>query len=139
MGLTNTPATFQVVVNNTLQEYLDIFITVYLDNLLIYTNRTLKKHQEYIKKVFQKLEEYKLMLNPDKYKFYKQLVEYLGFIISRNGIAIDPVKVKVIQEWPTPKTVKEIQSFLGLVNFYRKFILGYLYIARPIFKAIKKD
>ena len=118
MGLTNTPATFQAVVNNALQEYLDVFVTAYLDNLLVYTTGTLKEHQEYIKKVFRKLEEYKLMLNLDKCEFHKDIVEYLGFIISRNSIVMDPIKVKAIQEWPTPKTVKEIQSFLGLVNFY---------------------
>ena len=108
MGLTNTPVTFQAVVNNALQEYLDVFVTAYLDNLLVYTNGTLKEHQEHIRKVFWKLKEYKLMLNPDKYKFHKDTVEYLGFIISRNGIVIDPIKVKVLQEGPTPKTVKKI-------------------------------
>ena len=108
MGLTNTPATFQAVINNALYKYIDVFIITYLNNMLVYSSRTLAKYKEYIKKVLQKLLEYKLLIQLEKYKFNKDLVEFLGFIISRNSIAMDLVKTKAIKEWPTPITVKEV-------------------------------
>ena len=108
IGLTNTPVTFQVVINNTLQEYIDIFIIAYLNNILVYSSRTLAKYKEHVKKVLQKLLEYRLLIQLDKYKFNKDLIEFLGFIISRNSIAIDLAKTKAIKEQPTPITVKEV-------------------------------
>ena len=108
MGLTNAPVTFQVVINNALYKYIDIFIIAYLDNMLVYSSRTLAKYKEYIRKVLQKLLEYKLLIQLEKYKFYKDLVEFLGFIISQNSITIDLEKTKAIREQPTSIIVKEV-------------------------------
>ena len=118
IGLTNTPATFQAVINNVLYKYIDIFIIIYLNNILVYSSRTLAKYKEYVKTVLQKLSEYRLLIQLEKYKFNKNLVEFLGFIISRNSITIDLLKTKAITEQPTPITVKEVQLFLSFVNFY---------------------
>ena len=82
MGLTNVLVIFQVVINNALCKYIDIFIIAYLNNMLVYSSRMLAKYEEYVEKVLQKLLEYRLLIQLDKYKFYKDLVEFLGFIIS---------------------------------------------------------
>ena len=137
IGLTNAPVIFQAVINNMLYKYIDIFIIVYLDNMLVYSSRTLAKHEEHVEKVLQKLSKYKLLIQLDISKFYKFLVEFLGFIILRNSIVIDLKKTKVIQEQPTSITIKEVQSFLSFINFYQKFIIGYSSIATRLFKLIK--
>ena len=97
-GLTNAPATCQELMNDTLREFLDIFVTVYLDNILIYTDRTLEKHKEHVKKVFQKLIERNLKVALEKCEFYKIEVEFLGYIIGINRIKMDPTKIKSVIE-----------------------------------------
>ncbi|KAL6161592.1 hypothetical protein ACJBU6_00699 [Exserohilum turcicum] len=124
-GLTNAPATFQSVINKALHEYLGIFVTAYLDDVLVYTNGTLEEHVEHVKKVLRKLKEYKLYLQASKCEFYTKETEYLGFIISIEGVKMNLKKIQTVQEWPTPKIVKDVQSFLGFANFYRKFIRNY--------------
>ena len=107
-SLTNAPVIFQVVINNILYKYIDIFIITYLNNILVYSSRILVEYEEYVKKVLQKLLEYRLLIQLEKYKFNKDLVEFLGFIISRNSITIDLLKTRAIKEQPTPITVKEV-------------------------------
>ena len=124
-GLTNAPATFQALINTTLCKYLDIFVTAYLDNILIYTKSTLKEHIQEVKKVFKALQEADIRLRPDKCKFHVKTVKFLGSIITTNGIQMDDKKVKAIREWPEPRNLKEVQAFLGFANFYRRFIQGY--------------
>jgi hypothetical protein len=138
-GLTNAPATFQALVNKALHEYLDVFCTAYLDDILVYGKGTLEEHIKDNKKVLRKLQEYKLLLNPDKCEFHVKETEYLGFIISEKGIAMDPKKVEAVREWPTPKTVKDVQSFLGFANFYRKFIKGYSNTTAPLTEITKQE
>ena len=117
-GLTNAPATFQVLINTTFCEYLDIFVTAYLDNILIYTKSTLKEHIQEVKKVFKALQKADIRLLPDKCKFHVKTVKFLGSIITTNGIQMDNEKVKAIREWPEPRNLKEVQDFLGFANFY---------------------
>ena len=97
-GLTNAPATFQALINTTLCEYLDIFVTAYLDDILIYIKGTLNKHIQVVKEVFKALQEADIRLRPDKCKFYVKTVKFLGSIITTNGIQIDNKKVKAIRE-----------------------------------------
>ena len=139
IGLTNAPVAFQVVINNALHKYIDVFIITYLNNMLVYSSRTLAKHEEHVKKVLQMLLEYRLLIQLDKCKFNKDIVEFLGFIISRNSITIDLLKTKAIIEQPTPIIVKEVQLFLSFINFYQKFVIGYSSITTRLFKLIKKD
>jgi hypothetical protein len=137
-GLTNAPASCQRLVNNTLHKYLDIFVVAYLDNILIYS-KTETEHIEHIRQVLAKLAIVPLLLEPEKCEFHKEEVIFLGFIVGRNGIYIDPIKVNAVLTWPRPTTVKEVQSFLGFANFYRRFIQGYSAIAKPLSELTKKD
>ena len=137
-GLTNAPATFQAVINHALREYLDVFCTAYLDDVLVYTNGTLEEHREHVRKVLKRLQEYRLLVHPDKSEFHRKKVTYLGFIISPDRISMDPEKIQAIAEWPRPESVKDIQSFLGFANFYRKFVKGYSQITAPLTEATKK-
>ena len=116
--LTNAPATFQALINTTLCKYLDLYVTAYLDDILIYTKSTLKKHIQAVKKVFKALQEVDIKLQPDKCKFHVKTVKFLGSIITTDGIQTDKEKVKAIKEWPEPKDLKEVQAFLGFANFY---------------------
>ena len=138
-GLTNAPATFQALINTTFCEYLDIFVTAYLNNILIYIKSTLKEHIQEIKKVFKALQEADIRLRPDKCKFYEKTVKFLGSIITTDGIQMDDKKVKAIREWPEPRNLKEVQAFLGFANFYRRFIQGYSQICTPLTKMTKKE
>jgi len=128
-GLCNSPATFQTMMddifNNLIMEGV---VVVYLDNILIFTE-TLEEHQRVTQRVMELLQKHNLFLKPEKYKFKKTEVEYLGVIISQNSIKMDPVKVAGVMEWPTPSNRKEVQSFLGFINFYRRFIQGFSHLA----------
>ncbi|KAG9939811.1 hypothetical protein KCU85_g10054, partial [Aureobasidium melanogenum] len=131
-GLTNAPATCQMMINDTLREYLDITVVAYLDDILIYTDGDLNQHIKDVQQVLAKLEERRLKANPKKCEFHVKETEFLGFIIGIDGIRIDPAKITSIKEWPTPKNLKEVQSFLGLANYNRKFISGYSQTALPL-------
>jgi len=136
-GLTNAPATFQSLVNNTLRDYLDIFCMAYLDNILIYSD-TLEEHKEHVKKVLRALQDRKLSVAPEKCEWHTQKVEFLGFVITPGHVEMDERKLAAIREWPTPTSVKEVQSFLGFANFYWKFIWNYSKIAEPLIQLTRK-
>jgi hypothetical protein len=117
-GLTNAPASFQHFINDVLRPYLDVFVTTYLDDILIYSDN-LEDHRRHVLKVLEALTKAGLHLKPEKCEFHQWEVKYLGFIISTSGTKMDPAKVATIQEWPEPQNVKDVQSFLGFANFYR--------------------
>ena len=108
IGLTNALATFQAVVNNALYKYLDVFALVYLDNILIYTKSTKKDYTEKVKLVLNKLEQYRLLIYLKKCKFYVIETKYLGYIILKNSVQIDPILIKAIVDKPTPKKLKGV-------------------------------
>jgi len=121
-GITNSPATFQTMMNDIFQNLIaEGIVVVYLDDILIFTKME-EEHAQAVRRVLQVLKENKLFLYPEKCEFYKQRIEYLGLVISENKVSIDPVKVTGVQEWPTPKNKMDIQAFLGFMNFYRRFI-----------------
>ena len=138
-GLTNAPATFQALINITLCKYLDIFVTAYLDDILIYTKGTLKEHIQAVKKVFKALQKADIRLRPDKCKFHVKTVKFLGSIIITDRIQMDKKKVKAIRKWPEPRNLMEVQAFLGFANFYQRFIQGYSQICTPLTKMTKKE
>jgi len=138
-GLTNAPASFQRFINDILREHLDKFVTVYLDDILIYTKGNKSLHTHHIQAVLKKLEKAELNLKVDKCEFYKQEIEYLGSVITTTGIRMDPSKIQSIQEWPDLRSVKDVQSFLGLTGYYRQFIQKYSQIAAPMTYLLRKD
>jgi hypothetical protein len=137
-GLTNTPATAQRFVNDTLREYLNQFCVCYIDDILIYS-RTLKEHRQQVRKVLTKLKEAGLFIKSEKCEFSVQKTAFLGFIISEHGIEMNSKKVKAVLEWETPKNVKDVQCFLGFANFYRRFIEKYSFLCQPLFNLLRKD
>ena len=130
-GLTNAPAAFQCLMNNVFLDLLDICVLIYLDDILIYSD-TLEEHRRHICEVLLRLQNNKLYARGDKCSFHEDTVEYLGFILSPNGLSMDPGKVSAILEWPEPHKVKDIQSFLGFANFYRRLISDYSKITLPL-------
>lgn len=137
-GLTNAPSAFQFFMNDMLKEVLDVYAVVYLDDILIFSN-TKEEHTLHVRNVLLKLRENKLYANAEKCHFNQEEVEYLGIIASGTGVRVDPVKVKTVQEWPVPKSVKNIQEFVGFANFYRRFVHNYSNLAAPMYQLLKKD
>ena len=116
-GLTNGPATFQRLMNDIFMDMLDDFVTVFLDDILIFSEST-AEHELHVKRVLQRLQEAGLQASLKKCEFSVTKTKFLGFIISTEGIATDPEKVAVVLSWERPTTVKGVQSFLGFCNFY---------------------
>jgi RNase H-like domain found in reverse transcriptase/Reverse transcriptase (RNA-dependent DNA polymerase) len=131
-GLTNSPATFQTMMNHILRDLIsEGKVTVYLNDILVFT-KDLIEHCEIVSRVLQILRENKLSLKPQKCEFEKEEMKYLGMIIGRGEVRMDPAKVSAVAKWPTPKNKKEVQQFLGFANYYRWFIRGFSGIAKPL-------
>ena len=137
-GLTNAPASFQAYANDCLREFLDLFCVVYLDDVLIFSE-TFEEHVCHVKKVLSRLRKYGLTCKLSKCEFHVTSVSFLGFVISPNGISMEPDRVTAITEWPVPTSVHDIQIFLGFANFYRRFIEGYSRITAPISAFLRKN
>lgn len=137
-GLTNAPATFQSLMTATLRPFLNKFVVVYLDDILIYS-QTPEEHAEHIRTVLTTLRQNQLFAKLKKCTFGASEVEYLGHIITNQGIKTDPIKTKAVQEWPVPKDVHELRAFLGLANYYRRFVHHYSHIAVPLTQLLHKE
>jgi hypothetical protein len=138
-GLTNSPATFQTMMNDIFRELvMEGVVVVYLDDILIFTE-TIEEHRDVTRRVLELLQKHKLFLKPAKCEFEKTKVEYLGVVISHNSVEMDPAKIAGVTDWPAPTTKKEVQSFLGFTNFYRRFIRDFSHHARPLFNLTKND
>src|SRR5260370_24746623 len=131
--LCNSPTTFQMMMNNILHEFINCGeVICYMDNILIYSP-TLSKHWQIVHQVLATLQRQRLFLKPEKCKFEQKEVECLRLIILKDHVAMDLMKVHGVTEWLTPTKVKEVQSFLGFVNFYWKFICNFSNIAHPLY------
>lgn len=137
-GLTNAPATFCNLMSDVFYEYLDRFVVVYLDDIVVYSE-TLDGHVEHLRLIFQKLREYQLYVKKEKCEFCRTEVMFLGHWISQGRVRMDERKVQAIIEWTAPTKVAELRSFLGLANYYRKFIKGYSKKVAPLTDLLKKD
>ena len=137
-GLCNAPSTFQRVMNLILKDFIDEFCVVYIDDILVYS-KDRDEHLEHLRKILNKLREYGLILNVKKSRFFKAEVNYLGYIIAKNNIRPDPEKVSVVKDWSPPKSVTEVRSFIGLLNYYRRFIKDFTKIALPLLELTKKE
>src|SRR5258708_39139501 len=136
--LCNSHTAFQTMMNDILCEFINHSeVICYMDNILIYSP-TLSEHQQIVHQVLATLQRQRLFLKPEKCKFKQKEVEYLGLVILKDHVAMDPMKVHGVTEWPTPMKVKEVQSFLGFVNFYRKFIHDISDIAHPLYTLTRK-
>ena len=130
-GLKNAPATFQQLINNTVREYLNKFVITYLNDILIYSD-TLEEHWQHMPKVLEKLSEKTLYIKKEKSRFEVQEVKFLGYVIWPEQIEKDPKKTQAVRDWSTLRRVKKVQSFLGLANYYQKFIPNYSWVAESL-------
>ncbi|CAJ2651382.1 unnamed protein product [Trifolium pratense] len=137
-GLMNAPSTFQNLMNDVFRQLLRKGVLVFFDDILIYS-RGWDNHMNKLEEVLQLLDKHKLVVNQKKCSFGKRTVEYLGHLINKEGVAVDPSKVNSVLQWPTPKNVKGVRGFLGLAGYYRKFIRDYGKIAKPLTELTKKD
>jgi len=137
-GLTNAPAAFQRFVNTVFADMLDVCVVVYLDDILIYSE-DMESHQQHVREVLRRLRLHGLFAKPEKCEFHSDSVEYLGYRLSPDGLTMSPDKIQTISDWPEPRKVKDIQSFLGFANFYRRFIFNYSDIVVPLTRLTRKD
>ena len=137
-GLTNAPATFMRLIHDVLRPYLDQFVVAYLDDILIYS-KTKHDHYEHLRTILELLRKQKLYAKPSKCEFLKEQLNFLGHLVSAKGITPDPEKLAVINDWPPLRSVKEVQSFLGLANYYRRFVPAFATIAKPLTMLLQKD
>ena len=120
--MTNSPATFQTIINDVFRTIIvKGIIVVYLDDILIFT-KTEEEHEQAVQRVLEILMEHKLFLCLEKCKFHQKQIKYLGLVISENKVAMDPVKVTGVRKWPILENQTDVQAFIGFVNFYRRFI-----------------
>jgi len=138
-GLTNSPATFQAMMNELLRDLINTGkVAAFIDDVIVGTE-TEEEHDDIVAEVIRRLEENNLYVKPEKCKWKVREVGFLGVVIGPDGIKMEEEKVKEVVEWLTPKYVKEVQKFLGLVNYYRRFIEDFASIARPLYDMVKKD
>ena len=136
-GLSNAPAAFQRFVNEVFADLLDVCVVVYLDDILIYSDNP-DEHRAHVREVLRRLRKHHLYARADKCEFHAESVEYLGYILSREGLTMAESKIKAILDWPEPRKVRDIQSFLGFANFYRRFIHNYSEIVLPLTRLTRK-
>ena len=137
-GLTNAPATFQRLMNEVFREYLGKFVLIYLDDIMIHSDGP-EEHMRHLKLVLQKLREHRLYAKLSKCFFGLKEILWLGHIVSKDGVRLDPAKTKIVAEWPRPTTVKEVQSFLGSANWFRQYMQGYSQHPFPLTQLTRKN
>ena len=137
-GLCNASGTFQGYINKSLREYLNVFCTVYLDNVLIYSTKK-ENYADHVLQMLKRLHKQGLQVDIDKYKFSTTKIKYLGMIVTINSIEVDAEKMEVIQRWETPSSVKKVQTFLRFANFYHQFISTFSKISQPLVNATKRS
>ena len=137
-GLTNAPATFQAFIQDTLRDLLDVVCVAYMDDILIFSKGQ-EQHDHDVSAVLERLRAARLYANAKKCEFDKPCVDYLGFAIGSDGVRMNPKKLDTILSWPAPRSVKDVQSFLGFCNFYRCFISHYSQIALPLVALTQKS
>jgi len=138
-GLTNSPVTFQAIMNKLLRDLINTGkVAAFIDDIIVGTE-TEEEHDKIVAEIIKRLEENDLYVKPEKYKWKVREVGFLGVVIGPDRIKMEEEKVKGILDWPTPKCVKDVQKFLGLANYYRQFIEGFAFIARLLHDIVKKD
>ncbi|KAK4397333.1 RNA-directed DNA polymerase [Sesamum angolense] len=136
-GLTKAPTTISTMMNQVLHAFLDKFVVVYLDNIVVYSE-TLAEYVEHLRQVLTRLREHELCAKVSKCSFAQETINFLGHMVGRGRIRMDPKKVQAIEEWQPPSDVHDLRSFFELANYYRRFVKGYYEIARPVTDLLKK-
>ncbi|GJS82045.1 putative nucleotidyltransferase, ribonuclease H, partial [Tanacetum coccineum] len=137
-GLTNAPAVFMDLMNRVCKPYLDKFVIVFIDDILIYS-RDEKEHEEHLKTILELLKKEELYAKFSKCEFWIHTVKFLGHVIDSSGIHVDPTKIEAVKNWASPTTPSEIRQFLGLAGYYRRFIEGFSKIAKPMTELTQKN
>ena len=136
-GLINASATFMDLMNRVFRPYLDQFVVVFIDNILVYS-RDEQEHKQHLKIVLQTLREKRLYAKLSNCDFWLKEVSFLGHIVSAEGIRVDPAKIEAVVNWKPPRSVIKVRSFLGLVGYYRRLVKGFFVITSPLTKLLKK-
>ena len=136
--LTNDPAVFMDLMHRVLQEYLNEFVIVFIDDILVYS-RSKKEHMEHLRTTLQILKENQLYAKFKKCEFWLEKVSFLGHVVSKDSISVDPTKVEAVSKWSRPTNVTEVRSFLGLAGYYRRFVEGFSKIAIPLTQLTRKN
>ncbi|KAA0058399.1 pol protein [Cucumis melo var. makuwa] len=136
-GLTNAPAVFMDLMNRVFREFLDTFVIVFIDDILIYS-KTEAEHEEHLRMVLQTLRNNKLYAKFSKCEFWLKQVSFLGHVVSKAGVSVDPAKIEAVTGWTRPSTVSEVRSFLGLAGYYRRFVENFSRIATPLTQLTRK-
>ncbi|KAL4028661.1 hypothetical protein IC575_011869 [Cucumis melo] len=136
-GLTNAPAVFMDLMNRVFKEFLDSFVIVFIDDILIYS-KTEAEHEEHLHQVLETLRANKLYAKFSKCEFWLRKVTFLGHVVSSEGVSVDPAKIEAVTNWTRPSTVSEIRSFLGLAGYYRRFVEDFSRIASPLTQLTRK-
>ena len=137
-GLTNAPAVFMDYMNRVFRQYLDQFVVVFIDDILVYS-KSLEEHERHLRIVLNILKDKRLYAKLSKCEFWLTEVKFLGHVISQEGVAVDSAKVEAVLRWNRPRTVTEVRSFLGLAGYYRRFIQNFSRIALPLTKLTRKN
>ena len=137
-GLTNAPAYFMYLMNKVFMKFLDKFVVVFIDDILVYSKNE-EEHEQHLRLVLETLREHQLYAKFSKCNFWLKEVKFLGHILSAGGVAVDPKKIASILEWKTPVNIKNIREFLGLAGYYRKFVKDFSKIAKPMTELLKKE
>ena len=136
--LANASATFQTLINKTLHDLINHICVIYLDNILIYF-KTKEKHWKFVNEILEKLQTFDLYIKLSKYKFCVTSVNFLNYIVDNNKIFMNPSKIEAIKSWPIPKNLKQLQVFLNFTNFYRRFVVLYAKMSRPLSDLLRDN
>ena len=137
-GLTNAPAAFMKMMNSVFRDFLDEFVIIFIDDILIYSKDE-ESHRKHLRAVLERLREHKLYAKLSKCSFWQKSIGFLGHIVSDQGISVDPEKIRAIKDWPRPRSATEVRSFLGLAGYYRNFVKGFGSLAQPMTRLTGKD
>jgi hypothetical protein len=137
-GLTNVPAYFMYLMKKVFMEFLDKFVMVFIDDILVYS-RSEEDHEDHLPLVLQKLQDHKIYSKLSKCEFWLKQVTFLGYIVSKGGISMDPSKIQYVLSWNVPTSVGDIRSFLELAEYYRRFVEGLSKISKPMTELLNKD
>ena len=136
-GLTNAPTTFMDLMHKVFQPYLNQFVLVFVDDILIYS-QSKWEHEDHLRIILQLMKDHQLYSKFSKCEFWLTEVRFLGHVVSASGVSVDPKKVKVVMSWERSKSVFEIRSFLGLAGYYRRFIEDFSRLAAPMTRLTRK-